>query len=254
MDLLAHTIFPSWTALVLIAAVMLLAQGVYALYGFGSGLIAVSLGALFLPDLTALVPLLLLVNLPTEGWVSWRDRRSISFRQAGWVLPAMLLGLPMGTWLLQVAGDQPWALTLLGVVVLVFSAWLLWDSTRAVPPARRLPGPLGAVAGLLAGTVGAMFGTGGPPVILWFQLQGLDKAAFRATLLGLFLVMSLGRLPSYGLAGLLTARVAVSALLILPAGLLGLWLGQRLHTSIPERRFRQGVAVVLAVLGVVLTR
>jgi len=252
MDLLPLTIFPTWTALVLTAGVMLLAQLVYSLYGFGSGLIAVSLGALFLPDLTALVPLLLLVNLPTEGWVSWRDRRSISFRQAGWVLPAMLLGLPLGTWLLKVAGDQPWAITVLGVVVLVFAVWLLWDSTRTELPQRSLPGPLGGVIGLVAGTVGAMFGTGGPPVILWFQLQGLDKSAFRATLLGLFLVMSIGRLPTYGVAGLLTAKVLVSALLILPAGLLGLWLGQRLHLSIPERRFRQGVAVVLGVLGVML--
>ncbi len=67
------------------------------------------------------------------------------------------------------------------------------------------------------------------------------------------LVMSIGRLPTYGLAGLLTSQVLVSALLILPAGLLGLWLGQRLHISIPERRFRQGVAVVLGVLGVMLT-
>jgi len=252
MDLLPLTIFPTWTALVLTAGVMLLAQLVYSLYGFGSGLIAVSLGALFLPDLTALVPLLLLVNLPTEGWVSWRDRRSISFRQAGWVLPAMLLGLPIGTWLLKEAGDQPWAVTVLGAVVVVFAVWLLWDSTRAEPPQRSIPGPVGGIVGLVAGTVGAMFGTGGPPVILWFQLQGLDKSAFRATLLGLFLVMSIGRLPTYGIAGLLTSQVLVSALIILPAGLLGLWLGQRLHISIPERRFRQGVAVVLGVLGVML--
>ncbi len=252
MDLLPLTIFPTVSALLLTAAVMLLAQGVYSLYGFGSGLIAVSLGALFLPDLTTLVPLLLLVNLPTEAWVSWRDRRAISFRQAGWLLGGMLVGLPVGTWLLSAAGDQPWAITALGVVVVLFSAWLLWDATRAVIPSRQLPGPLGGVAGLAAGAIGAMFGTGGPPVILWFQLQGLDKASFRATLLGLFLVMSIGRVPSYALAGLLTTEVMISALVILPAGLLGLWLGQRLHLSIPERRFRQGVAVVLGVLGVML--
>ncbi len=252
MELLAATIFPTWTALALTAAVMLLAQLVYSLYGFGSGLIAVSLGALFLPDLTALVPLLLLVNLPTEAWVSWRDRRSISFRDAGWVLPAMLVGLPLGTWLLKAVGDQPIPITVLGVVIALFAVWLLWDASRAVPPVRSLPGPLGGLVGLVSGTVGAMFGTGGPPVILWFQLQGLDKAAFRATLLGLFLVMSIGRVPTYALAGLFTVQVLVSAGIILPAGLLGLWLGQRLHIAIPERRFRQGVAVVLGVLGVML--
>jgi len=198
------------------------------------------------------VPLLLLVNLPTEGWVSWRDRKSISFANAGWLLPAMLLGLPLGTWLLSEVGDQAWVLTLLGVVVVLFAVWLLWDSLRAALPKRDLPGPLGSFVGLVAGILGAMFGTGGPPVILWFQLQGLGKGAFRATLLGLFLVMSITRVPTYAAAGLLTRQVFVSAAIVLPAGLLGLLLGQHLHLEIPERRFRQGVAVVLGVLGVML--
>jgi uncharacterized membrane protein YfcA len=252
MDLLALTIFPSWGALAATAGVMMLAQGVYALTGFGSGLIAVSMLALVLPDLSLLVPLLLLVNLPTEGWVSWRDRREISFAKAGWLLPGMLLGLPVGTWLLAVVGDQPWMTTALGFVVLIFAAWLLWDATRAAWPQRALPSALGGLVGLVAGVVGAMFGTGGPPVILWFQLQGLSKGAFRATLLGLFLIMSAGRLPSYGAAGLFTVPVLISAAVVLPAGLLGLTLGNRLHLGIPERRFRQGVAVVLGVLGVML--
>jgi uncharacterized membrane protein YfcA len=250
MDLLPLTIFPSWGALAATAGVMALAQLVYALYGFGSGLIAVSMLALVLPDLSALVPLLLLVNLPTEGWVSWRDRREISLRQAGWLLPGVLLGLPLGTWLLTSVGDQAWMLRLLGVTVLLFAAWLLWDSEHsAASTPGRLPSALGGLVGLVGGTLGAMFGTGGPPVILWFQLQGLGKASFRATLLGLFLVMSIVRLPTYGAAGLFTAPVILSAALILPAGLVGLLLGNRLHLDIPERRFRQGVALVLAVLG-----
>jgi uncharacterized membrane protein YfcA len=223
MDLLGQTVFSSGTALAATAGVMLLAQLVYALSGFGSGLIAVSLGAFLVPDLSLLVPLLLLVNLPTETWVSWRDRRRVSFAGAGWLLPAMLAGLPLGTWLLAELGDRPWAVT--------------------------LPGPLGGLAGLAAGVAGAMFGTGGPPVILWFQLQGLDKRAFRATLLGVFLVMSIVRVPSYAVAGLLGREVLLSALLLLPAGLLGLLIGQRLHIGIPERRFRQGVALALALLG-----
>jgi uncharacterized membrane protein YfcA len=249
MDLLGQTVFSSWTALAATAGVMLLAQLVYALSGFGSGLIAVSLGAFLVPDLSLLVPLLLLVNLPTETWVSWRDRRRVSFAGAGWLLPAMLAGLPLGTWLLAELGDRPWAVTALGAVVLVMAVWLLWDALRVELPQRRLPGPLGGLAGLAAGVAGAMFGTGGPPVILWFQLQGLDKRAFRATLLGVFLVMSIVRVPSYAVAGLLGREVLLSALLLLPAGLLGLLIGQRLHIGIPERRFRQGVALALALLG-----
>jgi hypothetical protein len=97
-----------------------------------------------------------------------------------------------------------------------------------------------------------MFGTGGPPVIIWYRLAGADKAAFRGNLMAIWMLVSLTRLPSYGVAGLLTAPRLWSGLAVLPAVLLGGWLGHRIHLEIAERTFQRAVAVALAIIGALL--
>jgi len=228
------------------------AELIYALYGFGSGLLAVSLLALVFPDLAPLVVLLLLVNLPTELFVVLRDRKAVALRQAGPLMAAMVLGTVAGAWLLKIGAGDRRLVFALGIVVVAFSAWFLWEALRGRAQLRRLPWLAAPLAGLTGGLLGGLFGTGGPPVILYFQLSGLPKQAFRATLLCVFLTMSLLRLPLYAAGGLIDGAMLLSAALILPPGLAGLWLGQRLHTNIPEKRFRLGVALVLGLLGLLL--
>ena len=64
-----------------------------------------------------------------------------------------------------------------------------------------MAGPVGLSSGLLTG----LFGTGGPPLVLYYQLSGADKAAFRGNLMAIFLLMTLVRVPSYAGMGLITA-------------------------------------------------
>lgn len=248
-----HTLFPGLTELILTALVFCGAQTVYALYGFGSGMISVALLAFVLPDLPGIVALLLLANLPTELWIAWRDRKNIRLRGAGWALAGMAVGIPAGSLLLSAGAGHPVLVRVLGVVVALFGLWLGWEAWKGVHLRMALPRGSGAVAGLLGGLLGGMFGTGGPPLILYFQVSGLDKADFRATLLGLFLVMALLRVPIYVGTGLIDGVVLLSTLAVLPAGLLGLALGTWLHAVVPERHFRLGVGGLLAVLGVLLS-
>jgi len=252
VDLLEPTIFPGWAALGLSALVLCASQLVYAMYGFGSGLLAVALLAFVLPELSAVVPLLVLVSLPTEAWISWRDRRAVSLEGALPVLLGLLPGALLGAWALGAGADQGWLLLALGVVILLAAGWLAWSGWQQPQPRAHMPRSAGVGAGLLSGALAGLFGTGGPPLILWYQLLGLPKQAFRATLLAIFLLLDLWRVPAYLATGLLDRAVALSALLMLPAGLLGLALGQRLHLDIPERHFRLGVALLLGVLGLLL--
>ena len=68
----------------------------------------------------------------------------------------------------------------------------------------------------------------------YFKLGGADKASFRGNLMAVFLLLTLVRWPSYAVAGLITARGSPPALLLLPAVLLGAFIGHRLHTC-PKR-------------------
>lgn len=224
------------------------AEFVGVLFGFGAGLIAVGVLALVLPDVQDAVVILLLLSLPPEVWVVAKSRQHLSWRGLLAVLVGLGPGVLLGTAVLGSA-DASLLLALLGAFLLLAGgAFLLLPEGRSVCwPAWTAP-----VAGLLAGVLGGMFGTGGPPVILYYHLAGLPKSAFRGQLMAIFLVITLVRLPCYAVAGLLTQARLWSALWVLPGAFIGAYLGHRIHMQISERTFRRLVALLLCVMGLPL--
>lgn len=242
------TIFTSPLEYALTCAVLVVAQVIYVLFGFGSGLTAVGSLALLFPEVKDVVVLLLLVNLPAEVLVAWGARRSLHWRPLLGISAGVVVGIPIGARLLS-RGDPGIVLTVLGwflvAVGLVFLR--LPPGGRVQPPAWAAP-PTGLVSGVLTG----LFGTGGPPVIIWYHLSAADKTVFRGHLMTIFLLMTIVRVPSYLANGLLTAPRLWSGLAVLPATLLGAWLGHRLHVRISDRLFQVLVCVLLVLLGVML--
>jgi uncharacterized membrane protein YfcA len=194
------------------------------------------------------VVLLLLVNLPAELFVTWRSRRDIRWRPIAGLGMGIAVGIPVGAWLLSHT-DPEIILTLLGWFLI--GVGLLFIK---LPPGGRITPPVAAAppTGLLSGVLTGLFGTGGPPLIIWYHLAAVGKSAFRANLMTIFLLMTVVRVPSYIANGLVTAPRLWSALLVMPGVLLGAWLGHRLHLRISERTFRRLVSLLLAVLGLML--
>jgi uncharacterized membrane protein YfcA len=158
------------------------------------------------------------------------------------------VGVLVGSHLLS-RTEPTFVLTLLAwFLISAGAAFLLVPHTASVQWPSWLGGPVGVISGLLAG----LFGTGGPPLILYYQLAGVDKTRFRGHLMAIFMVVSFVRLPTYAILGLITLPRLVSAGAILPAALLGAWLGHRIHLGISEVRFRGLVSVALCVLGILL--
>ena len=97
-----------------------------------------------------------------------------------------------------------------------------------------------------------MFGTGGPPLIVYYRFNGVSKAVFRGNLMAIFLLMTAVRVPSYAAFGLITWPRIWSSFAVLPAVLLGALIGNRIHLRIGEAAFRRLVAVALVAIGLVL--
>ena len=108
-----ETIFPSLSIYLATCGILVLAQVVYVLFGFGSGLIAVGSLALLFPQVQDVVVLLLLVNLPAEVWVVLHSRREIRWRPILGLGTGIAVGIPAGTWILK-TGDPTFVLILLG--------------------------------------------------------------------------------------------------------------------------------------------
>lgn len=246
--MLPPTIFDSWFTYLATCAVMLCAQTVYVLFGFGAGLIAVGTLALVYPDLRDVVVMILLVNLPAELSVVLSSRRTIAWRGVLLICLGILVGIPLGTLILK-EGEPTFVLALLGGFLIVAGlTFLTLPGDRVVNWPDWVKPPVGLVSGILTG----LFGTGGPPLIVYYRLGALPKTAFRGNLMAIFLLMTFVRAPSYAMGGLITTTRVWSSLAVLPAVLLGAWLGHRIHITLPEPTFRRLVSLALMAIGLVL--
>ncbi len=243
-----ETVFPTLGHFLIACLILVVAEAVYVMLGFGAGLIAVGALAMLLPELRDVVVLLLLVSLPAELWVvrtSWKD---ISWRGVLLLFAGIGVGIPVGSWLLR-WGDPSFLLVLLGGFLVVVGTVFL-----ATPGSRRRDWPawIAPPVGLFSGVLTGLFGTGGPPLVLYYQLRGAAKSAFRGNLMAIFLLMTVVRVPSYAALGLITVPRLWSALALMPAVGLGAWLGNRIHINLEESTFKRLVSAFLAVIGVVL--
>ncbi|MCU1716132.1 sulfite exporter TauE/SafE family protein [Pseudomonas sp. 5P_3.1_Bac2] len=232
-----------WLAL---AGFILLAYTLEAITGFGSIVIALSLGALLLP-IEQLLPVLVPLNICMTGYLVWRHRQMIDRRLLlGMILPAMVIGTLLGYALLPWL-DAALSKRLFGVLVLWFAGRELWRMrTSHVASARPLW--LNRLISLAAGVSHGLFASGGP--LLVFALAGteLDKARLRATLVSVWFSLNSLLTLCFALDGRLLPALP-QIISYAPLLLIGVWLGEHLHQRFNEQHFRIAIYLLLLVTG-----
>lgn len=249
MDLLSQTIFQGWGQYVLVGVIVFLGQFIYTAIGFGSGMVTISLLALFFGNINVFVPFFLLLCLPTELTVSFKDREHIDFHRTGKFLLFIFPGLIAGAYLLKSAPDRGLVIWL-GVIVSLLAVYYLFfeEKTTFTLKNRAWIPFFGGISGLLGG----VYGISGPPLIVYFKALKMDKTSFRVALLSIFLAMSIFRTGIYAAIHLYTLPILTSTILALPFALLGVLTGMHAHHRIPEQLFRRITSVVLLASGILL--
>jgi len=228
---------------------ILLAYTLEAITGFGSVVIALSLGALLLP-IDQLLPILVPLNVGMTGYLVRRHWRLIETRLLlGALLPGMVVGTLLGYGLLPYL-DTPSLKLGFGALIIWFASRELWRLRRAIPSTRR-PAWLTRVIILGAGISHGLFASGGPLLVYGLAGTELDKARLRATLISVWFTLN----SLLTLAFLFDGRLLPALPQVLtyaPLLLLGVWLGERLHRRIDERHFRIATYLLLLVTGFLL--
>lgn len=223
---------------------MLVAYLIRGISGFGSGLIAVPLLALLFP-LTFVVQVILITDTTASLLLGARHRRLVRWDELKALLPAGVVGVILGATLLVSLPPLPLLITL-GVFVLAFGV----RSVLNLHGERLISRWWAPPAGLIGGTVSALFGTGGPPYIIYLNHRLKDKGELRATFSALFLVEGGSRVLAFLAFGLLLdAQVWWAAALALPLMLLGLKLGSRIHVGIAPGQLQRLIGTLLLVSG-----
>jgi len=230
---------------------ILLAYTVEAATGFGSIVIALSLGALFLP-IAELLPVLVPLNLALSGYLGIRQRAHIhwpTLLQS--ILPLMALGTLLGYLLKPTLGSTTLQV-LFGILIACFAGRELWRLRPTATAAAAVAAPA-KTRGLMlaAGTTHGLFASGGPLLVYALAGTSLDKAKLRATLIAVW----------FSLNSLLTLIYLFDGSLLpslprlwhyLPIVVVGIIVGDWLHRRINEQQFRRLVFALLAIIGTIL--
>ncbi|MDH4761439.1 putative membrane protein YfcA [Pseudomonas sp. SORGH_AS199] len=230
-----------------IEAIVVLAYLIFGVAGFGSALVAGPLLTSWMP-LSRIVPLLVMLDFLASfhNWLP--DRRAIAGRELGRLLPMLLLGAALGTYLLM-RTDARLLMLWLGLFVVVYSTYSLLTPKgfRQLAPAWSIP------AGGVGGLCGALFGSGGFLYALYLNGRLEDKNAIRGTQSFLIGCSASIRIVLLLIAGAYSdGRLLLLAVCLLPAMLLGGWIGRHLQRRLSRERFTRLVTWLVLVSGVTL--
>lgn len=238
----------------LIGFLLLTGVAAYAqtLTGFAFGLITMGgvglTGLLSLPDAAMLVSLLTLVNASQMLLKGWRD---VAWREFGLVmltsLPGILLGFVLLSWL---AGSRADLLRLvLGFTIIVSSIQLAYKPQSLARPS----GPLSFLFfGGVAGLMGGMFSTAGPPVVYHLYRQPMAHVVVRETLVTIFALNAVFRTGLVAASGQIPSASTLSGLLAVPVVMAATHLARRYPPPLTQRAMRQIVFLLLFLSGVAL--
>jgi uncharacterized membrane protein YfcA len=242
----------TWAVLIGFLLLAGIAAYVQTLTGFAFGLITMGgvglTGLLSLPDAAMLVSILTLVNATQMLLKGWRD---VDWRRFGLVLvaswPCLLIGFHLLGWLAESRADL--LRLALGFVIIVSSLQL----ARRPEPLRQ---PSGAASflffGSIAGLMGGLFSTAGPPLVYHFFRQPMPLVVVRETLVTIFALNALFRTGLVVATGQIPSASTLSGLLAIPAVMAGTHLARRYPPPIPQAVMRQVVFVLLFLSGVSL--
>ena len=228
----------------LLAGIAFLGALVFGTTGFGAALISIPLATHFVPLQFALA-LFALVDLTMALRVGLENPKGAVRAEWQRLVPMILAGTVLGVTLLVNLPRQA-ALLFLGLFVVSYSVYALMRHDMH----KVISAHWAWLAGLAGGLASAIFGSGGPPYVIYLSQRGLDKAQFRATL-GLTILTSISlRVVAFLITGLLLdPRVWLAALAVVPAAFLGITVARRIFLRISREALMRAVAILLFFSG-----
>jgi len=178
----------------------------------------------------------------------WPQRKNISLARVSPFIAGGLVGIPIGVYLL--------AFTNTGLLKLVLGTFLLAYGIYAVISPRLHKVSFGgrgadAAVGFIGGVLGGIGGYSGVLPTIWTQLRGWPKEIARGVYQPYIIVVQAITLA--GIVWVTLDRVGLVLLVaVMPPLLLGTWIGWQLYGKLDERRFRQGLGLLLIASGATL--
>jgi uncharacterized protein len=237
--------------LVFYSLVLIGAFAVRGAAGFGAGLVAVPLLALFLPVTTTVSVATVLTTLAALGQISRR------WRQIAWGEFCLMsfytaVGIAFGFYFLKLCNETTLRHAL-GVFLILYSIYALYTGGSAPVITARWRRMLAACTGSAGGFLAAVFGGGvGPIYVTYFNSIGLSRDVFRVTMSTTMLVGGAARIAGYASYGFYRGPAATLVAIGVPLVVMGSWLGDRIAHNVNPRVFGALIGLLVLMSGIVL--
>ncbi|CAK7262413.1 MULTISPECIES: sulfite exporter TauE/SafE family protein [unclassified Shinella] len=232
----------SGNLLVLSGLVIFIAAFVQGATGLGFALIAAPVIGLINPQL--LPVLILVLMIPLNLFVAWRERRAVDVKGAAWIMAGRVAGTAGGLWLLL-------AIPLNSLNLLVGVSTILAASASLIVSPFK-PGSRALIAvGAITGVTETATGIGGPPLALAYQHR--PAPVLRSTIATCFLLGEILSLVVLAASGQIDGEQIRIALLLLPVLGLGVLLSSLVHHRIDGPLVRTLVLAFALLSGIVVT-
>jgi uncharacterized membrane protein YfcA len=168
------------------------------------------------------------------------------------LLPSCLVGIAIGLYVFT-SLDSATLARGLGVLIVIYGAYSLWLSGRPQTPWQASPRVIAPVAGAFGGAVGTTFGTMASVFFaIYFDVIRMAKDQFRASMSAILVALGIVRGLGYWAVGEYTRDVLITVAIALPMMLVGIFIGNRIHTGLSDLAFRRLVSGALIVSGLAL--
>ncbi len=174
---------------------------------------------------------------------NWKDVDKTIFKT---LFFSQVVGMILGVFLLQY-GNPIFLKKALGVFIILFVLNSVFNTKKF-----HLPPFLSHVFGFLGGIFSGLFSAGGPPLVTYIYSKTSDKTVMRATIIGVFAVTNIMRVPLLIQSGILTVDAFFKSLTFFPFFLVAVFLGQYLFTYINEKVFKKIIMPLLLFSGISL--
>lgn len=228
-----------------ILAVVFLATLIRSAMGFGDAMVAIPLLALRV-DLETAVPLVVLVSVFIALFILAQDWRKAVWGSVGALLPAAMVGIPIGLWLLTWGNDRVIRIVL-GVVIIFFASACLILKNGVVLRSKNRAWEW--LFGVVSGTMGGAYGMSGPPIVVYGTLRQWTAPQFRASMQGYFLPVSLFILASQLWAGLWNWPLVMMFFQCVPVATAAVLIGRALNTRMDGPSFVRYAHMGLIIVG-----
>ena len=230
----------------LIFAAAVAAYFIKGITGFGNTLVMATLVSFVLPN-RIITPVELLISIPTNLFILWRERDSVDFKVVLPLAAMLIAGIIPGVFFLK-SGNEYILKAVLGIVCAGLGVDMLLRQSDAMKKANKaVLATLGLGSGLLVGMYGI-----GMPLTAYVSRTTVGKNGFRANICAVFVIDNIVRCALFSATGMFTAEVWRYALMILPFMLLGMFIGVKTDKRLSDRAVKHIVALLLVFGGISL--